>query len=87
MAGLENILNIILDHRDRLTATGELQAKRKEQAREWLKYLVREGVQEWFYESPAAQVLAEGLDGVERGLVTPTSAAAQVLECLKGQKF
>jgi hypothetical protein len=48
---------------------------------------VREGVQEWFYESPAAQVLAEGLDGVERGLVTPTSAAAQVLECLKGQKF
>ena len=87
MAGLENILNIILDHRDRLTATGELQAKRKEQAREWLKYLVREGVQEWFYESPAAQVLAEGLDGVERGLVTPTSAAAQVLKCLKGQKF
>lgn len=87
MAGLENILSIILDHRDRLTAAGELQAKRRKQAGEWLKFLVREGVQEWFYETPAAQALAEAQDGVERGLVTPTSAAAKVLECLKGQKF
>ena len=87
MAGLDHILNIIRDHREKLTASGELQIKRKEQAREWLKFLVREGVQEWFYETPAAQVLTEALDGVEQGLMTPTSAAAKVLECLKGQKF
>lgn len=87
MAGLENILNIILDHRDKLTATGELQAKRREQAREWLKFLVREGVQEWFYESSAAALLAESLRDVEEGIVTPTTAAAKVLESLKGQKF
>jgi len=87
MAGLENILNIVLDHRDKLTATGELQAKRREQAREWLKFLVREGVQEWFYESSAAALLAESLRDVEEGIVTPTTAAAKVLESLKGQKF
>jgi len=87
MAGLENILKIILDHRDKLTESGELQAKRKEQAREWLKFLVREGVQEWFYDSPAAEVLAHALADVEQGVITPTTAAAKVLECLKGRKF
>lgn len=87
MAGLENILKIILEHRDKLTASGELQKKRKEQATEWLKFMVREGVQEWFYESPAAEVLAESLKEVEAGVLAPTSAAAKVLECLKGQKF
>lgn len=87
MAGLENILNIVLDHRDKLTATGELQAKRREQAREWLKFLVREGVQEWFYESSAAALLAESLRAVEEGIVTPTTAAAKILESLKGQQF
>jgi LAO/AO transport system kinase len=87
MAGLDNILSIILDHRDKLTQSGELQKKRKEQAREWLKFMVREGVQEWFYESPAAEILAKSLKEVEAGIVTPTTAAARVLGCLKGQKF
>ncbi|MEE9913397.1 MAG: methylmalonyl Co-A mutase-associated GTPase MeaB [Deltaproteobacteria bacterium] len=87
MAGLGDILKIILDHREKLTASGELQKKRQEQAREWLKFMVREGVQEWFYESPAAAILAESLADVEKGIVTPTTAAARVLDCLKGQKF
>ncbi len=87
MAGLEDILKIILDHRDKLTLSGDLPGKRKEQAREWLKFMVREGVQEWFYESPAAGVLAESLIEVEAGRMTPTSAAAKVLACLKGQAF
>lgn len=87
MAGLDNILKIILEHRDKLTASGELQKKRIEQATEWVKFMVREGVQEWFYESPAATVLAESLKEVEAGVITPTTAAARVLACLKGQKF
>lgn len=86
-AVLENILKIILDHREKLTASGELPHKRKEQDKEWLKFLVREGVQEWFYESPAAAILEESLTAVEAGLTTPTTAAAKVLACLKGQKF
>jgi LAO/AO transport system kinase len=87
MAGLENILKIILDHREKLTASGELQKKRQEQAKEWLLFMVREGVQEWFYESPAAKLLADSLREVERGTLTPTTAAAGILESLKGQKF
>jgi len=87
LAGLENILHIILDHRDKLTQSGELQKKRQEQARDWLRFMVREGVQEWFYESPAARLLAESLKEVAEGVTTPTTAAARVLDCLKGQKF
>jgi LAO/AO transport system kinase len=87
MDGLENILQIILEHRDRLSQSGELQAKRKEQAAEWLKFMVREGVQEWFYQSPAADVMAAMLKEVEAGAMTPTSAAAKVLERLKGREF
>ncbi|MHB8136878.1 MAG: methylmalonyl Co-A mutase-associated GTPase MeaB [Smithellaceae bacterium] len=87
MSGLDDILKIILDHREKLTASGELQKKRKEQAREWLKFMVREGVQEWFYQSAAGGLLAESLKEVEADRITPTTAAAKVLECLKGQKF
>ncbi|MDD4242613.1 MAG: methylmalonyl Co-A mutase-associated GTPase MeaB, partial [Smithellaceae bacterium] len=83
MAGLENILTIVLDHRDKLTQSGELSKKRKEQAREWLKFMVREGVEEWFYESPAAVILARSLTEVEEGIITPTTAAAKVLASLK----
>ena len=85
--GLDGILQIILDHREKMTASGELQKKRKEQDCEWLKFMVREGVQEWFYNSPAADVLAESMKDVEAGIVTPTTAAARVLDCLKGRKF
>ncbi len=87
MEGLENILNIILDHRQKLTENGRFQQKRKEQAREWLKFLVKEGVQEWFYGSPAAGELEQSFWEVEEGRITPATAAAKVLECLKGQKF
>ena len=87
MSGLENIFNIIVDHREKLTQSGDLQKKRKEQDRDWLRFLVREGVQEWFYESPAADILARSLSEVDEGLITPTTAAARVLKCLKGQKF
>ncbi len=87
MAGLENIHKIILDHRDKLTESGELQVKRQEQDRDWLLFMVREGVQEWFYESPAAQLLAELLQEVEKGTIMPTTAAARILGCLKGLRF
>jgi len=87
MAGLENIHQIILDHRDKLTGSGELQVKRHEQDRDWLLFLVREGVQEWFYESPAASLLKELMRGVEKGTLSPTTAADRVLACLKGQRF
>ena len=85
--GLENIEQICLEHREKLTASGELQAKRKEQAAEWLKFMVREGVQKWFYQSPAADVLDATLRKVQADLMTPTTAAAQVLACLKGCTF
>jgi LAO/AO transport system kinase len=87
MAGLDDIHKIILDHHDKLTKSGELQLKRKEQDRDWLLFMVREGMQEWFYESPAAALMKEMQKEVEKGTTTPTTAAAKILGCLKGQKF
>ena len=50
--GLDRIFEAILDHREKLTESGELVAKRREQAREWMSFLVREGLEEWFYRNP-----------------------------------
>lgn len=86
-AGLENILNLVLDHHEKLTWSGELQKKRREQEKDWFRFLVREGVQDWFYASPAAELIPELLDAVASGAITPTSAAAKILEKLKGEKF
>ena len=87
LAGLENIHNIILNHRDILTRSGELQVKRHKQDKDWLLFMVREGVQQWFYESPAALLLTELQPEVEKGNITPTTAAARIFDCLKGQRF
>jgi len=87
MAGLDNIHKIILNHRDILTRSGEMQIKRRKQDREWLLFMVREGLQEWFNEGPAAGMLTELLREVEKGTITPTTAAARILACLKGQRL
>lgn len=86
-AGLENILNNIHEHREKLTISGEFQKKRQEQNKEWFRFLVREGVQEWFYASSAGAMMPELIDAVGSGAMTPTTAAAKILERLKGSTF
>jgi LAO/AO transport system kinase len=87
MAGVENILKIILAHRDTLTKNGALEKKRSRQACDWVSFLVRHGMEEWFYESPAAEIMPALLREVEKGNMTPTAAAARILSQLKGRKF
>jgi LAO/AO transport system kinase len=83
MAGLENILKIIFDHREKLIRSKEFRKKRQQQDKDWLLFLLREGLQEWFYENPAvANLLPQMMQEVEEGNRTPTSAAAKILSCL-----
>lgn len=87
MDGMEDIFKIILEHQKALTKSGEWEKKRRRQSRDWVSFLVQEGLEEWFRQSPAAEIMPSFLEEVEKGNMNPTEAAAKILSHLKGQKF
>jgi LAO/AO transport system kinase len=88
MDGIEKIFDVITDHRKIFTTSGLLEKKRREQARDWMWFLVKEGLEEWFIKNQDVANLAPILTReVERGNITPTVAAAKILGCLKDYTF
>ncbi|MDI6687137.1 MAG: methylmalonyl Co-A mutase-associated GTPase MeaB [Desulfobacterales bacterium] len=84
ITGIEDIWKTVLDHRQRLTATGELESKRKKQAVDWLWSLLDEGLKERFYNNPdVKRMLPKMKREVEKGLIAPTNAAQKLLDLLK----
>ena len=80
MNGIEDIWNTVLDHKERLEKTGELEEKRKKQALDWMWSLVDEGLKERFYESaPIKKLLNNITREVETGVTAPTDAAFALL--------
>ncbi len=78
--GLEDVWNTILRHRDIFTASGELESKRREQSLEWMWFLLRDGLQDWFFRNPKIQDLLPVIkQEVERGAKAPTVAASELL--------
>ncbi len=64
--------------------TGECEKKRREQALEWMHFLVREGLERWFFHDHAVRRLVPDMvQASEAGTLSPTSAAAKILACLK----
>jgi len=85
--GIDKIWQTILDHRSRLTDTGEMAAKRKEQALDWMSFLLDEGLRQWFYAHPQiVKKLPELQNAVADGLISPTAAADNLLEHLNHEK-
>ena len=83
MKGIDNIWETVLDHRKKFTETGELEEKRKKQAVCWMQALVEEGIKEWFYrKNDFRKSLKKLRRDVEKGSVSPTSAAADLLKVL-----
>jgi LAO/AO transport system kinase len=83
MTGIDNIWETVLDHRKKFTETGELEEKRKKQAVCWMQALVEEGIKEWFYrKNDFRKSLKKLRRDVEKGSVSPTSAAADLLKVL-----
>ena len=83
MKGIDNIWETVLDHRKKITETGELEEKRKKQAVCWMQALVEEGIKEWFYrKNDFRKSLKKLRRDVEKGSVSPTSAAADLLKVL-----
>lgn len=84
MTGIDKIWETILDHRDKMTESGELAAKRKKQALDWMAFLLDEGLRGWFFNDPEVKARLPRLRmAVEEGTLSPTVAAGQLLDRLK----
>jgi LAO/AO transport system kinase len=82
--GIDKIWETILDHRTKLTESGEMAEKRKHQALDWMSFLLDEGLRQWFYTDPKVKAAIPGLrSDVEMEKTSPTAAADTLLSFLK----
>jgi LAO/AO transport system kinase len=79
-SGLKTVWETVQDHHRRMTDSGELQVKRKNQALEWMWFLVEEGLKERFYRHPEIRRrLDRTVAGVRQGDIGPATAARELL--------
>jgi LAO/AO transport system kinase len=85
--GIDRIWETILDHRNKLTESGEMSKKRKHQALDWMSFLLDDGLRQWFYTNPKViEALPRLKKDVEMALTSPTAAADTLLNFLQGHK-
>ncbi len=78
--GIPQIWETILQHRALLEANGHLTERRKEQALDWMRELIADGLQELFRKHPAVATQSPMLeDAVRRNELTPFAAAHTLL--------
>lgn len=84
MTGVDRVWETVLDHRRKMTDSGELADRRRDQALEWMMYLVKEGLERWFQRSPEVRDRLPRLrEAVARGRTSPTVAADELLGFLE----
>ncbi len=82
--GIEEIWHTILDHRQKLSDSGEMAQKRKHQALDWMSFLLEDGLRQWFYTDPRVKAALPGLrSDVEMEKTSPTAAADTLLNFLQ----
>jgi LAO/AO transport system kinase len=82
--GVAAVWEAVEAHRAALSASGELEARRREQARSWLWNLVEEGLREAFRSDPAVAARIEQVErDVEALRATPAAAARSLLEAFR----
>jgi LAO/AO transport system kinase len=80
MTGVEKIWQTIGRYRSTMTASGELEEKRKKQSLEWFSFLLDEGLRNWFHHDSRVKELMPVLIGeLEKEKTSPTAAAARLL--------
>ncbi len=78
--GIQEIWEVVLNHRKKFLASGELEANRKKQAVDWMWSLIKEGLRERFYKNPDVnRMLPVILKEVENGATASTVAASKLL--------
>ena len=80
LAGVDTLWKTILEYRKRLSATGELEEKRRRQALAWMWSRIEDGLKERFFGNPVINDrLPEIEASVERGDLSPTVGAETLL--------
>ncbi len=83
-SGIDTVWGAIVEHTAALEASGERQARRKEQAREWMWSLVEEGLQDAFRVHPEVSSQIDGLEQAVQDLeITPAAAARTLLDAFR----
>jgi LAO/AO transport system kinase len=83
--GIPAFWEAVLAHREALGGSGEFEARRRAQAREWMWALVGEGLQQAFRRHPEVAERVAGLESdVEAQRMTPAAAARILLEAFRG---
>lgn len=78
--GVDQLWETVNDHRRRLSATGELDQKRRHQAVAWMWSRIEDGLKERFFSNPAIRSQLKGVRAaVERGEQSPTAGAEKLL--------
>lgn len=85
--GIDNLWAVVSRFRERTAETGAFEARRREQARDWLHALIDEQLRSYFYNDPAVHArLAPVEAAVMDGDLTATAAARQLLALLNGRR-
>jgi LAO/AO transport system kinase len=78
--GILKIWETILEHRRLYLESGALENKRQQQALDWMWSLLKEGLRERFFSNPnIVKRLPKMTRSVEKGEITPTAAADELL--------
>ena len=80
MMGIEPLWKMVQEYRRRLSATGELDEKRRRQALAWMWSRIEDGLKERFFKHPKiSSRLREIETSVQRGELSPTVGAENLL--------
>ncbi|WP_230532989.1 methylmalonyl Co-A mutase-associated GTPase MeaB [Microvirga roseola] len=81
--GLDELWAKVLDHRQRLEATGELAAKRRTQDTKWMWAMVHERLHERLTHDPALRRRVPEIErAIAEGGLSPTAAASEIVTLL-----
>ena len=81
--GLDEVWQAVLDHRTFLTESGDLDARRAGQQRDWMWTMVQAGMEEALRKAPSVHAERHALDAAVRdGSLSAVEASARILELL-----
>ena len=83
MKNLDRVWETVLQHREKLGTSGELEEKRKKQSLDWMWSLLEEGLRERYNRNASMQsIIPQITDQLTKGIITPTAAAYKLLRFL-----
>jgi len=85
--GVAHLWEVIGRFAEHTAASGAFAARRRDQARDWLRALIDERLRAYFYDNPAVSAALPGIEAaVMDGRLPATAAARQLLRLLAGSE-